>query len=61
MSGPTANLSKGWALIRERIQMGDPTPVQLYLGCIHNIFEGKAGVGPVVGIEYDMESFLASC
>eukprot|EP00974_Lingulodinium_polyedra_P030316 2918105-Lingulodinium_polyedra.AAC.1 len=62
MAGPTANLSKGWALIRERIQMEDPTPMQLYLGCIHKRFDGKVeNVGPVVGIECDMESFLASC
>ena len=43
--------------------MEDPTPLQLYLGCIHRKFEGKLDKdGPVVnGIEYDMESFLASC
>ena len=43
--------------------MEDPTPLQLYLGCIHRRFEGKLEKdGHVVnGIEYDMESFLASC
>eukprot|EP00974_Lingulodinium_polyedra_P089529 8681292-Lingulodinium_polyedra.AAC.1 len=42
--------------------MEDPTPMQLYLGCVHKRFEGKVdGVGPVVGVEYDVESFLASC
>ena len=43
--------------------MEDPTELQLYLGCIHRKFEGKLDKnGPnVVGIEYDMESFLASC
>eukprot|EP00974_Lingulodinium_polyedra_P011886 1147128-Lingulodinium_polyedra.AAC.1 len=62
MAGPAKNLAKGWALIREHIQMEDPTPMQLYLGCIHKRFEGKVdGIGPVIGIEYDMESFLASC
>eukprot|EP00974_Lingulodinium_polyedra_P077017 7456443-Lingulodinium_polyedra.AAC.1 len=62
MAGPTASLSKGWALIRAHIQMGDPTPMQLYLGCTHKRCEGKVdGVGPVIGVEYDMESFLASC
>ena len=36
--------------------------MQLYLGCIHTRFEGNiGGVGPVVGIEYDMESCLAAC
>ena len=43
--------------------MEDPTPLQLYLGCIHRKFEGKLDKdGPAVnGVEYDMESFLASC
>ena len=43
--------------------MEDPTPLQLYLGCIHRRFEGKLEKqGPVVsGVEYDMESCLASC
>ena len=43
--------------------MEDPAPLQLYLGCIHRRFEGTLDKnGPIVaGIEYDMESFLASC
>ena len=49
-------------LIRKKINMEDPTPMQLYLGCIHRRIEGKVnGAGPVTGIEYGMESFLASC
>ena len=36
--------------------------MQLYLGCIHRRFEGDIeGQGKVTGVEYDMESFLASC
>ena len=37
--------------------------MQLYLGCIHKKFEGKLdNDGPAVnGVDYDMESFLASC
>ena len=63
LSGPKESLKKGWDLIRKNIQMEDPTPLQLYLGCIHRKFEGKLEKdGPVVnGVEYDMESFLASC
>ena len=63
LSGPKKNLKKGWDLIRKNIQMEDPTPLQLYLGCIHRRFEGKLEKdGPAVtGIEYDLESFLASC
>ena len=43
--------------------MEDPTELQLYLGCIHRKFEGKLDkTGPIVnGVEYGMESFLASC
>ena len=43
--------------------MEDPTSLQLYLGCIHIKFEGKLDKdGPAVnGVEYDMESCLASC
>ena len=37
--------------------------MQLYIACIHKKFEGKLDKdGPVVnGVEYDMESFRASC
>ena len=59
----TQSLKPGWALIRKNIQMEEPTPMQAYLGCIHKRFEGKIDAsGPVVvGVEYDMESFLAAC
>ena len=33
MSGPIENMEKGWALLRSKIDMEDPTPVGLYLGC----------------------------
>ena len=62
LAGPAENMEKGWELIRRDIQMEDPHPMQLYLGCLHKRFEGYVeGVGPVIGVEYDMESFLASC
>ena len=42
--------------------MDDPTPMQLYLGCIQKRCEGDIdGKCPAVGIDYDMESLLASC
>ena len=51
-SGPNQYLKQGWALIRNHIQMEDPTPMQLYLGRIHKRFEGDIdGKGLVVGIE----------
>ena len=62
LAGPKKYLNAGWALRRKNIQLEDPTPMQLYLGCIHKRFEGQIdGKGPVVGIEYDMASCLASC
>ncbi len=33
MAGPKGNMVAGWALLREVIDMGDPAPTALYLGC----------------------------
>ena len=35
MSGPSANLAKGWSLIREGLLLEDPAPVDRCLGCHH--------------------------
>jgi hypothetical protein len=35
MAGPTANLQKGWELVRKRIRIEPPTPLGKYLGCSH--------------------------
>ena len=37
LSGPTANLKKGWELIRSKIKTEDPTPLGRYLGCDHKV------------------------
>ena len=63
LSGPTANVAKGWSLIRSGIRTEEPTELGLYLGCKH---EQSEKVLPDSGIrvrvmEYNMEDFLRSC
>ena len=38
MSGPEKNLQKGWALFRQELNLEDPAPANLYLGCLHRPF-----------------------
>ena len=66
MAGPTANLAKGWELIRKKITTDEPAPAGKYLGCNHKIHEREAACGPkgtrlVRELEYDMEDFLVQC
>ena len=63
LAGPSANLKAGWDLVRSKIKTDPPHPVDLFLGCKHEHFERTlpdTGV-TVRGIEYNMESFLATC
>jgi hypothetical protein len=39
MAGPTANLQKGWELVRKKIRIEPPTPLGKYLGCSHVVSE----------------------
>ena len=41
LSGPQANLAKGWKVIREGINMGDPEPLGKFLGCDHEVGSAK--------------------
>ena len=43
MSGPSANISKGWQLIRKGVKTEDPVPSGKYLGCDHVIDESPIG------------------
>ena len=36
------HMSSIWKLIRARIDMGDPTPVDRFTGCLHRPFVAKA-------------------
>ena len=58
MAGPRENLAKGWALLREKVVIEDPTEVGLYLGCQQRIHDVQArGVNYRV-MEYNIEPFL---
>ena len=63
MAGPSANLARGWKMIRQHITTGDPTPLGLYLGCEHRLSDvplpGCTRVARC--IQYDMSDFLQSC
>ena len=58
LSGPKDNLRVGWDMIRNTIQMEDPKPANLYLGCIHERTEGvDIGNGRTATVmEYNMEN-----
>ncbi len=63
LSGPAKALPKLWAKIRSGLKIGETTPMGLYLGCYHDMFER---VNPRTGakvrvLEYNMESFLRQC
>jgi hypothetical protein len=34
-AGPKGNLAEGWRLIRRDLELEDPTPLGLFLGCKH--------------------------
>ena len=61
MAGPKENMAKGWALLREEIDMEDPATPTLYLGCDQSTQEITMPSGAKVKMMvYDMENFLGS-
>lgn len=54
MSGPETSMAKAWSKSREHIEMDDPVPAGLYLGCKHNYKTEK----DVKNINYDMKHYL---
>ena len=59
MAGPTAQLPKGWEMLREELRLEEETPLGLYLGC--RISKGEAVLydkTPVRTVTYDMETYL---
>ena len=59
MAGPTANLPKGWSMLRQELRLEDETPLGLYLGC--RISKGEAVLHDktkVQTVTYDMETYL---
>ena len=62
LAGPTDALAKGWALLLEKIELEDPGPVGLYLGCQQQRLEVMTPQGVPLGVMiYDMEAFLDQC
>ena len=56
------NLEKGWKLIRQGLDLDDPTPLGKCLGCTHKESSCKLENGKVVRVmEYDMTEFMGSC
>ena len=59
MAGPTANLPKGWKMLRQELRLEDETPLGLCLGC--RISKGEATLPDktkVQTVTYDMETYL---
>ena len=59
MAGPTANLPKGWKMLRQELRLEDETPLGLCLGC--RISKGEATLHDktkVQTVTYDMETYL---
>ena len=59
MAGPTANLPKGWKMLRQELRLEDETPLGLYLRC--RISKGEATLHDktkVQTVTYDMETYL---
>jgi len=62
MSGPKENLAKGWALLREEIEMEDPASPTIYPCCEQSTQNITLPSGAKVRMMvYDMENFLGSC
>jgi hypothetical protein len=61
MSGPAANLEKGWKIIRESIKTDEPQAPGKCLGCDHIIREMQINNKVVRQITYDMRPFLRQC
>ena len=61
MAGPDKELEAAWKELRSEIDMDDPTPFGLFLGCKHTIHElhPKGAPRPVKMMEYDVQGYLA--
>jgi hypothetical protein len=63
LAGPSANLKRGWDMIRALVKTDTPSALGLFLGCRHDTFTRTLPNSDIVvrGIEYNMEDFLRSC
>ena len=61
MSGPKGALAGAWTNLRQKMNIEDPKPLGVFLGCDHKQYTRKLPNGKAVRcIEYDYESFLVS-
>jgi len=44
LSGPVANVDKGWKLIQKGIGLEPPTPMERYLGCVQHEFTARVNL-----------------
>ena len=59
LAGPSANLAAGWALLRALLQLEDPAPARLYLGCLHEQREATTSSNATArAIVHSMEDYL---
>ncbi|CAE7775567.1 unnamed protein product [Symbiodinium sp. CCMP2592] len=77
LSGPKANLAKGWELMASKIKLEPPSSIKRYLGCEHEpkkafpeltfgdrgttVAQGSVGPREIRMIKYDMRSFMEQC
>ena len=58
LSGPTKHMGETWELIRRGLDMDQPGPLDLYLGCKHETGTHKMPDGKVVRtLTYNMGDF----
>ena len=61
LSGPKEHLAPAWKALRSKMNIEDPKPLGVFLGCDHKTYTRKLPSGvPVRCVEYDYQSFLES-
>ena len=63
VAAPSENMKKVWSLIREDIEMDEPTAPNTFLGCKHHLTKVPCADAPggfIKVMEYDMEDQLQS-
>ena len=59
LAGPEENLTKGWEMLRSKLNIEPETDLGLYLGCVLSKGSAKLNDGtPVSTMTYDMEGLL---
>ena len=61
MSVPQVNMARGWRLTQSRLNLGDPAPSNLYMGCVHECKQITLNNGKRArAVVYNMEEYLKS-